>query len=67
MLHIISSYSAYHTTQAAPSLFRFSRMSSRHAFIQRHSDIRHTSRAAPYKRHTGGMKNKKADFTAGFP
>lgn len=38
-----------------------------YTFIQRHSDIRHTSRAAPDKRHTGGTKNKKADFTAGFP
>lgn len=38
-----------------------------YTFIQRHSDIRRSSRTAPYKRHTGGTKNKKADFTAGFP
>ena len=37
-----------------------------HTFIQRHSDIRHTSRTAPYKHHPEGTKNKKADFTAGF-
>lgn len=78
MLHIIGSYSANRTTRAAPSPFRFSRMSSRHAFFQvskccRTHSYSDTLTSAthpvppPDKRHTGGMKNKKADFTAGFP